>query len=154
MSVKSKFLTLSMRQLISLTIILLSIFSFIVVLSISGPLIYETLKADYKLKKLYFHKKFKEFFETCFFFHNFNLLKYEEIIKRIQKQIWVFNGAGTTYRTIFSSEIFIKDLSSNPVINYFEYNKHDAESNNDTNENLYYLCYCTGHPDNYNTYKK
>ena len=154
MSAKSKFLTLSMRQLISLTIILLSLFSFMVVLSISGPLIYETLKADYKLKKLYFHKKFKEFFETCFFFHNFCLLKYEEIIKRIQKQIWVFNGAGTTYRTIFSSEIFIKELSSNPVINYFKYNKHDAESINDTNENLYYLCYCTGHPDNYNTYKK
>ena len=155
MSLKSKFLTLSMKQQISLTIILLSIFSFLVILSITGPLIYETLKEDYKLKKLYFHKKYKEYIETCFFYHNFCLLKYEEIIKRIQRQIWVFNSGASNYNSIFDSGNLNFTNNDDKVINVLNYSKSNyiTESNDDVNENLYYLCYCTKHPLNYEIFK-
>ena len=155
MSLKSKFLTLSMKQQISLTIIVLSIFSFLVILSITGPLIYETLKEDYKLKKLYFHKKYKEYIETCFFYHNFCLLKYEEIIKRIQRQIWVFNNEASYYSSIFDSGNFYIINFDDKIINVLNYSKSSSisGSNDDVSGNLYYLCYCTKHPLNYELYK-
>ena len=59
MSIKSSFLTLSMREQIYLAIIFLTIFSISVILCIIGSLSYEILKADYNQKKLYFYDKYK-----------------------------------------------------------------------------------------------
>ena len=77
MNIKSKFLALSMRQQIPFTIIILTIFSVIVILSIAGPLVFEALKEDYQLKKNFFYKKYKRYIEACFFYQNYCLLKYE-----------------------------------------------------------------------------
>ena len=54
MSLKSSFLTLSMKEQICLTIIVLNLFCLLVILSICGSLSYEFLKEDYYQKKYIF----------------------------------------------------------------------------------------------------
>ena len=137
MDIKSKFLTLSMREQICFTIILLTIFSVIVVLCIIGSLIYEVLKEDYKIKKTYFLTKYREYIETCFYFENFCILQYEEVIKRIQKQIWEFHKTVNVYRNTsnFDNNITNKIYSLNEDI----LNNNISEKQLD--DKLYYLCY-------------
>ena len=53
MSIKSRFLTLSMKEQICLAIIFLTLFCISVILCIFGSLSYEILKADYNQKKLF-----------------------------------------------------------------------------------------------------
>jgi hypothetical protein len=136
MSVKSKFLTLSMRQQIPLTIILLKVFSVVIILCIVGPLISDILKGDYKLKKIYFYRKYKQYIESCFFYQNFCLLKYEEIIKRIQKQILEFNAASSAYGLIYQLNQRDYEEVKKYVIKY-----NSTTLSNEINETVYYHCY-------------
>ena len=87
MSLKNKFLTLPIKNQICIAIITLNLFCIVVILSIFGSLAYQILKEDFKQKRLYFYEKYKEYIESCFYFQNFCLLQYEEIIKRIQLQM-------------------------------------------------------------------
>ena len=73
MNLKSCFLTLSMKEQLCITIISLTIFCIIVIISICGSLAYEFLKEDYRQKKLYFFEKYQDYIETCFFFSKFLL---------------------------------------------------------------------------------
>ena len=134
MSLKSVFLTLSMKEQICLTIVALNIFCLIVILSICCSLSYEILKEDYKAKKLYFYNKYKDYIESCFYFQNFCLLQYEEIIKRIQKQSYEYNIVfnfypSTNFENYEDKILFYDDLS------------HKNITNNENNPELYLLCY-------------
>ena len=88
MNLKSIFLTLSIKMQIFIIISALNTFCFIVIISFCGTFVYEMLKDEYKQKKLYFYDKYEEYVESCFYFQNYYLLQYEEIIKKFQKQIW------------------------------------------------------------------
>ena len=87
MCYKNKILTLPIKIQICIAIVALNLFCLLVILSICGSLAYEILIEDIKQKKLYFYEKYKEYIESCFYFQNFCLLQYEEIIKRIQNQM-------------------------------------------------------------------
>ena len=74
MNLKAKFLTLSMKEQICITIFALYLFCILVLLSICCSLAYEILKEDFNQKKLYFYDKYKQYFESCFYFQNFCIL--------------------------------------------------------------------------------
>ena len=135
MTVKSQFLTLSMREQISLTILFLTIFSLLVILSIIGSLTYQILTQDYNQKKLYFFSKYKEYIENSLYFQNFYLLQYEEIIKRIQKEIWEFHQI----EDIYDNKNFPKNLAKE-IKNILDYDPNKNKEN-DVNNNLFFLCY-------------
>ena len=86
MGLKSRFLTISIKEQICITIIFLNLFCILVILFICCSFTYEIIKEDYKQKKFYFYDKYKDYIESCFYFKNFCLLQYEEIIRRMQKQ--------------------------------------------------------------------
>ena len=88
MSLASRFLNLSMKEQICITIIALTLFCICVILIVCCSLIYEILDKDYEQKKLYFYKRYKEYIESVFYFQSFYLMQYEEIIHRMQKQTW------------------------------------------------------------------
>jgi len=98
MSLQASFLTLSIKEQILILIIFLTLFSIIVILCLCCSFSYEILKEDYKQKKLYFFDTYKEYIESCFYLQNFLLLQYEEVIKRMQKQIWKFHKASKIYQ--------------------------------------------------------
>ena len=150
MSIKSRFLSLSMREQICITIIFLTIFSVLVILSIAGSLIYEVLKEDYLIKKLFFYNRYKSFIESCFFYQNYCLLKYEEIIKRVQKQIWEYNRISTNFYEVFKNENFKFNFYNNTIINI--QNAHVENTSDDINDDLYYLCYNEQKVNNINSY--
>ena len=81
MSITSKFLTLSIREQLFITILILTLFSVIVILCLPISFSYEILMEDYKKKKKFFYNEYKEYIEACFYFQSFTLLKHEEIIK-------------------------------------------------------------------------
>ena len=87
MNTKKFFLTLSLKEQICITIIALNLFCILVILLICCSLVYEILNNDFKQKKLYFYDKYKDYIESCFYFQNFCLLQYEEIIHRMQQQM-------------------------------------------------------------------
>jgi hypothetical protein len=137
MYLKSKFLTLPIKIQICITILSLNVFCFLVILSICGSLAYEILKEDIKQKKLYFYEKYQEYIESCFYFQNFCLLQYEEIIKRIQTQIM------QNYQV---SLIFEYDYNINmDIYNKFkiiEFDpRDDLEEEINENDYLYYHCF-------------
>ena len=98
MSPQKSFLTLSIKEQIYILIIFLTLFSILVILCLCCSFSYEILKEDYKQKKLYFFDKYKDYIESCFYFQNFCLLQYEEVIKRMQKQIWKFHQSSKIYQ--------------------------------------------------------
>ena len=81
MSIHSRFLTLSIKEQVCLTIFLLTVFSVLVILCLPCSFSYEILREDYKKKKRFFYNEYKEYIEACFYYQGYNLLKYEEIIK-------------------------------------------------------------------------
>ena len=91
MSLKSRFLTLSMREQICLAIIFLNFLCAAIILCLALSFCYEILKQDYYEKKIYFYDKQKEYIEASFFFQNFCILQYEEILKRMQKEIYKYH---------------------------------------------------------------
>ena len=138
MSLKSRFLTLSMKEQIYITIILLTFFCILVVLTICCSLSYEFLKADYKKKELYFFNKYKEYLESYYYFQNFYLLQYEELVKRVQKQAWKFHQSLQIYTnpTIF-------DDYSEAVLDYYEERDKNimVGKTNMNYSKLFLLCY-------------
>ena len=138
MSIKSQFLTLSMREQICLTIIFLSIFSILVIICIIGPLVYEILKQDYNQKKIFIYDRYKEFIESSFFFQNFNLLQYEEIMKRIQKQIWAFYEMADFYNISLN---YKNQFLFEKVINFDSEKYEDLIKNKNDDDLLYFLFY-------------
>ena len=130
MSIQSSFLTLSIKDQICILIIFLTLFSITVILCLCCSFSYEILKEDYNQKKLYFYDTYKEYIESCFYFQNFILLQYEEVIKRMQKQIWKFHQSSKTYQiqTNFYNkdpyivEGFVMFLHENITKKYTSYN--------------------------------
>jgi len=102
MSLKSKFLTLQIKNQICIAIIVLNLFCILVILSIFGSLAYQILKEDFKQKRLYFYEKYKEYIESCFYLQNFYLLQYEELVKRIQLQVRDLLLASTIYNYTYN----------------------------------------------------
>ena len=100
MSLSSRFLNLSMKQQICISIIFLTIFSVLVILAICCTLLYEILYKDYEQKRLYFYNKYKKYIESAFYFQSFHIMQYEEILHRIQKQIWKSQESSIIYNTI------------------------------------------------------
>ena len=140
MSLKSKFLSLSMKKQILIVIILLTLYSVLVILCLTCSFCHEILKEDYKQKKIYFYDRYKEFIETCFYFHNYCLLQYEEILKRMQNQIFKFHQKSTffNYTSNFNNETSknkVKLFNPNDFINNPSNNIYKNE------ENLFYYCY-------------
>ena len=138
MSLRSSFLTLSMKEQICLTIIVLNLFCLLVILSICGSLSYEFLKEDYYQKKIYFFNKYKEYIDSCFYFQNFCLLQYEEIIKRVQKQSFEFYKIFEFYpitnlNNYTNKVIFYDDSSHKNIIDNQNIFTNDPE--------LYFLCF-------------
>lgn len=137
MSLKSNFLTISIKEQICITIIFLNFFCILVVIFICCSFTYEIIKEDYKGKKNYFYDKYKDYIESCFYFKNFCLLKYEEIIRRMQKQSWNY------HRTIQYYNIKQFSDSSEAVIDYSDSLHQNIENENSDKENakLFVLCY-------------
>ena len=141
MNLKAKFLTLSMKEQICITIIVLNLFCVLVLLSICGSLAYEILQEDYNQKKLYFYDKYKEFIESCFYFQNFCILQYEEILKRTQKQMWDHLQVSSKYN--FNSNfknIANEKLSNIEISSYYPINNSLLSSTNN-DELLFYTCF-------------
>ena len=135
MSIKSRFLTLSMKEQICLTIVVLTAFCILVILSICCSLSYEFLKQDYKQKKLYFFNKYRDYIESSFFFKNFCLLQYEEIIRRIINQAYNFLEV---YNDYFTTDF---DNYSNKMQNYNDSLHYNIKENKTDDPVLYTLCY-------------
>ena len=141
MNLKAKFLTLSIKEQICITIIALDLFCILVLLSICGSLAYEILKEDYNQKKLYFYEKYKQYIESCFYFQNFCFLQYEEILKRTQKQLWDHLKISSKYN--FQSNF--KNMADNKIskieINsYYPINTTLLDFYNNE-EFLFYTCF-------------
>ena len=138
MSLQASFLTLSIKEQICILIIFLTLFSIIIILCLCCSFSYEILKEDYNQKKLYFFDKYKDYLESCFYFQNFYLLQYEEIIKRMQKQIWTFHQTSKYYQLI---NFAIKD---GDVVEFFLMNKHENITQKYTSKNniiLFFACF-------------
>ena len=91
MSLKSKFLALPMKEQIYITIIMLTVYGLLIILLLTCSFCFEILKEDFKRKKIYFYDRYKDYVESCFFYHNFIVLQYEELIKRMQNQIFNYH---------------------------------------------------------------
>ena len=138
MTIKSSFLSLSMREQVCITIVILTILSILVVLCLSCTFCYEILKEDYKLKKLYFYDKFKEYIELCFYFQNFCLLQFEELVKRMQLQFYKFNRNASTANTAYDFQSNFDFDESNSVVD-FDLELHKNISDN--NDLLFFSCF-------------
>ena len=136
MSLKSRFLNLPIKEQICICILFLNLFSLLVILSLTCSFCYEAMKEDYNQKKVYFFNKFQEIIEASFYFQNFCLLQYEEIIKRMQKQIYKFHRNSTTNYN-FNSNYKI-DQTKDRVL-YFNTDLHKEISKN--NDLLFFFCY-------------
>ena len=137
MCYKSKFLTLPIKIQICISILALNLFCLLVILSICGSLAYEILKEDIKQKKLYFYEEYKKYIESCFYFHNFCLLQYEEIIKRIQNQmrenfqvLLIYENQDNIDLNLYNQ---LKIIGFDP--------RDDLEKESNDNDYLYYHCF-------------
>ena len=142
MNLKSKFLSLPIKNQICIAIITLNIFCIISIMLIFGALAYQILKEDYKKKRLYFYVKYQEYIESCFYFQNFCLLQYEELIKRIQIQIREVLKAASIYNYKYNinnnilNKIKVIDFNQN-----FSIEDLEQENNDNDNDYLYYNCF-------------
>ena len=137
MCFKNKFLTLPIKIQICIAIAALNIFCLLVILSICGSLAYEILKEDIKQKKLYFYEEYKKYIESCFYFHNFCLLQYEEIIKRIQNQMRENFQVFLIYEN--QDNIDLNPYNQLKIIGFDP--RDDLEKENNDNDYLYYHCF-------------
>ena len=147
MSIKTSFLTLSIREQICLTIIALSLFCFVAVYGICIALSYEFLKEDYKCKKLYFLNKYKDYLEACFYFQNFCLLQYEEIIKYMQKQSYEY------YQKFNDYDLVSFDDYTQHIISYNDSIHKDITTGIDRENPELYLLYFANPDEAFNEYK-
>jgi len=139
MSFKSKFLSLPIKNKIYIAIIALNIFCISSIMSIFGSLAYQILKEDFKQKRLYFYEKYKEYIESCFYFQNFCLLQYEELIKRIQLQMREILEVVIIYNYTYNINMHIMDEFETIEFNQ-DYIIDNFEQRED-NDCLYYDCF-------------
>ena len=137
MCFKSKFLTLPIKIQICIAIIALNVFCLLVILSICGSLAYEILKEDIKQKKLYFYEKYQEYIESCFYFQNFCLLQYEEIIKRIQTQMREILQVSKKFNYVYNINM---DIDNKFKVIEFD-PRDDLEQDINEYDYLYYHCF-------------
>ena len=136
MSIHSRFLTLSIKEQVCLTIFLLTVFSVLVILCLPCSFSYEILREDYKKKKRFFYNEYKEYIEACFYYQGYNLLKYEEIIKRMLKEADKYSTRGglfeykTDFKEEYNDQFPVRDL-------YYNESKED-ENRTDI---LYFYCF-------------
>ena len=106
---------------------------------------FEILKADYSQKRLYFFEKYKDYIEACFIFQNFYLLQYEELIKRIQKQIWEYQQVSSVYNFNCNFEEEEKEI----IIKNFDYIKDNFKENlnNDNYFPIFFTCLSDNKPE-------
>ena len=122
MSLHSRFLTFSIKEQVCYTLFLLTIFSLLVILILPCSFTYEILKEDYKSKKKYFYNEYKEYLEAVYLYQGYNLLKYEEIIKRMLKEGFKYSTEGsnfnykTDYQSEYSEQYPVRDLFYNESI--------------------------------------
>ena len=124
MSVPSQFLTLSIKEQLFITILILTIFSVIVILCIPGSFSYEILMEDYKKKKKFFYKEYRDYIQACFYFQSFTMLKYEEIIKRMAKQMYKYSQSENIFNTTSDFKDTYTDIY--PVQDLFYNNENDT----------------------------
>ena len=136
MSIHSRFLTLSIKDQVCLTIFLLTVFSVLVILCLPCSFSYEILREDYKKKKRFFYNEYKEYIEACFYYQGYNLLKYEEIIKRMLKEADKYSTRGGLfeYKTDFKEEY----NEQFPVRDLFYNESKEDENRTDI---LYFYCF-------------
>ena len=137
MSLASRFLTLSIREQIFITIIILRVFSIIVILCLPCSFSYEILREDYIKKKKFFFNRYKEYLEACFYYQGYQLLKYEELLKRILKQADKYILRENIFRNKYE---FKGEYSENYPVRDFDYNSTEEENENRT-DILYFYCY-------------
>jgi len=140
MNIKSYFLNLSLKTQIITVIVVLTIYSVIVILSFSCSFFYEVMKKDYQNKKLYFYDRYKDFIESCFFYHNFYLMQYEEIIKRMQRQVYSYHQKARFYNFTLN---FKNNISESKVrlLDPNDYENDSIKSIYKNSETLFYYCY-------------
>ena len=138
MSLATRFLNLSMKEQICIAIIGLTLFCIGVILIVCCSLMYEILNKDYQQKKLYFYKRYKEYMESAFYFQNFYLMQYEEIIHRIQKQLWKMEQATTIYFTYNPTRDY-SDYFIN-IDNTYNFTELDEKNEKET-PYFYYISY-------------
>ena len=131
MSLHSHFLTLSIKEQLFITILLLTLFSIIVILVLPGSFSYEILREDYKKKKTFFYNEYREYIQASFYLQSYTILQYEEILKRMTKQIYKYY----TKQSIFEMDSDFKE--ENKVQDLF--NNNNIE--NEDNDILYQYCY-------------
>ena len=136
MSIHSRFLTLSIKEQVCLTIFLLTVFSVLVILCLPCSFSYEILREDYKKKKRFFYNEYKEYIEACFYYQGYNLLKYEEIIKCMLKEADKYSTRGGLfeYKTDFKEEY----NEQFPVRDLFYNESKEDENRTDI---LYFYCF-------------
>ena len=139
MNFKSSFLTLSMKEQICLAIIFLSAFSATIILLLCCSFCYEVLKEDYYLKKYYFYDKYKEIIEITFYFQNFCLLQYEEILKRMQHQMYKFHRNSTTHYTNLIQNYAQNDSNEIDLVPF--YNTNENKNISENNDLLFFFCF-------------
>ena len=103
---------------------------------------YEIIKEDIKQKKLYFYENYQEYIESCFYFQSFYLLQYEEIVKRIHKQIWEYEKSFKAYKTsVDYNKIYNINSSLLNTINASQISTFNFKENDDSFDYLYFSCF-------------
>ena len=131
MSLHSHFLTLSIKEQLFITILVLTLFSIIVILVLPGSFSYEILREDYKKKKTFFYNEYREYIQASFYLQSYTILQYEEILKRMTKQIYKYYAKQSIFEmdSNFKEENKVQDL----------FNNNNIE--NEDNDILYQYCY-------------
>ena len=128
MSIISGFLTLSIKSQLWITILVLTLFSFLVILALPGSFSYEILMENYKRKKNFFYNEYLEYIQASYNFQSFKILKYEEIVKRMAKQIYKYNIRENFYE-------YQTDLQTNTKVEEL------FENTSNEKDKLYFYCY-------------
>ena len=139
MSLQTSFLTLSIKEQICILIIFLTLFSIIVILCLCCSFSYEILKEDYNQKKLYFYDTYKKYIESCFYFQNIYLLQYEEVIKRMQKQIWKFHQTSKIYQ--LQTNFYNNDFDIVEIFMMFLHENVTKKLTSDNKIVLFFSCF-------------
>ena len=136
MSLSTRFLNLSMKEQICITIILLTLFCILVILIVCGSLMYEILNKDYEQKKIFIYDKYKKYLESVFYFQSFYIMEYEEIIHRMQKEFWRIRQSVTIYNKTLSP---LQDYSDYIINMTQEHNFTKLEENKRNDTPYFYI---------------
>ena len=133
MSIKKKFLTLSISHQITLVIIIITIICLSTILAIFS--LYSNIIISIKLRrrKKYIFQKFKEIVDSEIQFQTFLLYQYEQLIKGFNAQMYNYgHSQSDLYDTIINN-------SENPIKFYSEITEKEYEDNIQNKIYLFYL---------------